>query len=98
MYLVLSSSEIAVECLGTLARFNRVCSGDNKKDAMLELKLTTFTLFFIHHVANTHNYKKLALEGVRVVSATIMKSYCLCSSDREKSYCKKMKGNLFKDQ
>ena len=57
MYLVLSSSEIAVECLSALAHFNRFCSGDNKKDAILELKLTTFTLFFIHHVANTHNYK-----------------------------------------
>ena len=58
MYLVLSSSEIAVEFLSTLARFNRFCSGDNKNDAILELKLTTFTLFFIHHVANTHNYKR----------------------------------------
>ena len=42
--------------------------------------------------------KKLALEGVHVVSASIMKSYCLCSSDPEKSHCKKMKRNLFKDQ
>ena len=33
-----------------------------------------------------------------MVSATTMKSYCLCSSDPEKSHRKKMKGNLFKDQ
>ena len=29
-----------------------------------------------------------------MVSATIMKSYCLCSSDPIKGHCKKMKGNL----
>ena len=42
--------------------------------------------------------KKHELEGVHVVSATIRKSYCLCSSDPEKSHCKNMKRNLFRDQ
>ena len=56
IYLVLSSSEIAVEYLSTLARFNPFFSGDNKMDAILELKLTTFTLFVIHNVPNAHNH------------------------------------------
>ena len=35
-------------------------------DAILELKLTTFTLFVIHNVPNAHNHKKIIILKVEI--------------------------------